>query len=244
MGRIRVAKSGGTIDDNPKDLVLDSNNTHLMIYDEQTLNSSATSYTHNLGYYPLVFAYFQDGSNWHPDNSFVAAYSRVYQDTNNVYIENNTGSNVKLFICGNAVDNASGSGKNTAIGKIKIAKSGFDADTETDIRRFQFCSGLDLVKRDSALSGTVTLTSDSGLFYEGETFITHDLGYVPMASVIDYAGFTGLGGELPLNFADGLNSYYFYMTSTRMYFGVSIFSKDPVIDTYTFKYQIYRNKIA
>lgn len=244
MARIRVSKFGGSVYDDKKNLVLDSDNTSLMIYDEQTLSSASTEYTHNLGYYPLVFAFFQSGSEWHPENSFAAGYSRVYQDTNKIYIENNTGGNVKLFISGNAVDNASGSGKNTATGKIRVAKDGFDANNETDIRRFQFCSGLDLIKKDTSLSGIVTLTSDSGYSYEAETYIEHNLGYVPFVSAIDYGGRTGMGGELPVNFVEGMNSYYYYITSTRVYFGVSIFSKDPIIESYIFKYQIYRNKIA
>lgn len=239
-----IAKSGGTVADASKDLVLDSRKTSLMIYDEVTLNSSATEYAHNLGYYPMVFAHFQNGSNWHPSDSVLTSFSTFKQDANKIYIENYAGGDVKLTILGNAVDNATGTGKNTATGKIKVAKEGFSANTETDIRRFQFCSGRDLFKRDPALTGTVTLTSDAKYFYEAETYITHNLGYVPYVTAIDFAGFTGIGGELPVNFSDGLNNYYYYMTSTRVYFGVSIFSKDATIDTYTFKYQIYRNKLA
>lgn len=242
MARLRIAKTGGTINDNPKDLVFDSNYTSLMIYDEQLLGSSTTEYSHNLGYYPLVFAFFQDGANWHPENSYVGAYSKTKQNTNTVYIENNIGGNVKLFISGNAVDNSIGSGKNTASGKLKIAKPGYNIATETDIRRFQFCSGLDLFKQD--YSGTITFTTDSGYSWEEEKYITHDFGYVPLVFAIDYSGTLGLGGELPLDYSEGLNSFYYYITSTRVYFGVSIFSKDLAPETYTFKYTIFKNKVA
>lgn len=244
MARLRIAKTGGSVYGDPKDLVLDSDLTSLMIYDEQTLGSTATEYSHNLGYYPLVFAFFQEGTKWHPENSFVGAYSKTKQSVNTVYIENNLGENVKLFISGNAVDNAVGSGKNTAIGRLKIAKPGYNAETETDIRRFQFCSGLDLIKKDLNLRGTITFTTDTGYSWEEEKYIEHNLGYVPLVFATDYAGTMGFGGELPLHYSEGLNNFYYYVTSTRVYFGVSNFSKYPSVETYTFQYQIYRNKIA
>lgn len=244
MPRARIAKSGGSVFDDPKNLVLDTNQTSLMVLYDVELSSSATEYTHNLGYYPVVFAFFQSGSIWYPAGAYPSGYSNIKQDTNKVYIENNTGGNVRLLISGNAVDNQIGGGKSTATGRMKVAKPGYNAATETDIRRFQFCSSADLFKKDESLRGTVTLTSNADYYYESETYITHNLGYVPVAFAIDFAGVTGDGGELPLTWADGLNDYYYYITSTRIYFGVSIFAKDPVVESYTFRYQIYRNKLA
>lgn len=242
MARIRIAKNGGDIDDDPKDLVLDTDETSLMIYDDPMKGNGITSHTHNLGYYPIVFAFFEDSGKWHPQNSIAADYSNIEMDTNTIYIDNAIGQRTKLFISGNAVDNSVGSGKETATGKLRVAKDGYDAETETDIRRFQFCSGLDLFKKDTSLSGTVTFTTDDDFFWEEEKTIAHNLGYVPFATAIDSAGYLGAGGEIPLDW--GFNNFYFYLTSTNIVFGVAVFSKEPEVQAYTFKYQIYRNKVA
>lgn len=248
MPRIRIAKTGGTIDNDPKDLVLDTNYTSLMIIDEVSITGTTTTYAHNLGYIPLVEVFFGVGGNWYYHKTYVSEWMTSIVDTSTIYITDLSGNTisdlgsvtVRIVIYGNAVDNSSGSGKNTAAGKLKVAKSGYNAATETDIRRLQFASGLDLIKKDTALSGTVSFTTDDGYYWEETKEITHNLGYVPMVSVID----ASFGGELPLFYQEGLNSYEFYITSTKVYFLLFLAAKAPEIETYTFKYQIYRNKIA
>lgn len=244
MPRIIVAKTGGTIQDDEKSLSLDTNSTSLMIYQEETKTDGSTSHTHNLGYYPLVFAFFHDGSgNWHPQNSISAGFSDITQDTNTIYINNDFGQETKLFICGNAVDNSEGTGKNTAIGMLKVWKPDISIENETDIRKFQFCSGLGLFNKNDALSGSITFTTDSGTSWEEEKTVAHGLDFIPFVTAIDDSGTLGLGGELPLEYLE-INNLYYYVNATNIVFGVSISLKDPEVQTFTFRYNVYMNKIA
>jgi hypothetical protein len=238
MPRIRIAKTGGTINDAPKDLALDSDITSLMILTQENVAGATTQVSHGLGYYPVVYPFFSHDGFWHPGKSILVGYSDTNVDTANIYIENGSGYDWMYYLVGNAVDDQTGSGKNTASGRLKIAKSGLSTDTITDIRQFRFCSGADLFKADTAKRGSVSVTTSSGN-WEPMVAIPHNLGYVPFCSVTD----SDLGGELPLDYSSGFYNFYYKMDDTNLYIGVIDFDQvDPL--TYNFKYQVYRNKIA
>jgi hypothetical protein len=249
MARIIVATTGYDITADQKNLVLDSDVGNLMVIDEQDIAGSATEYTHGLGYLPTTFEYFEYGSQWFPINSPIYDTSgiivgvnspRIEYDINKIYFTQFNALNIKLFISGNAADDQTGSGKNTASGKLKIAKAGLNVPDITDVRQFQFCSGLDTIKKDLALSGTTTISS-SGTFTKSE--ITHSLGYVPVViAKIESNDYDTLhnGSMLPLGLSIfDVTPVSFYVTSTKIVFFV-----DNVIADFTIKYNLYRNKIA
>lgn len=247
MARIRVAKTGYNVDSDQRFLVLDSNVGNLMIIDEQDIAGSATEYTHGLGYLPTTFEYFKYDSQWFPINSLVyntsdtlvAASPRIEYDTTKVYFTQYNSLAIKLFISGNAADNQTGSGKNTAIGKLKIAKDGLNVPNITDVRQFKFCSGLDTFKKDLELSGNVEISSD-GSFHKSE--VTHNLGYVPVviAKIVSNTYDTSFAGAmLPVNMTlFDITPVSFYITSTKIVFFTTGFVGDLSIN-----YNLYRNKI-
>lgn len=244
-----VAATGYDIKSDQKYLTLDSDVGNLMIIDEQDLSGTDTEYTHGLGYLPTTLEFFNYGTQWFPAGSTVIntsdAYPGVFSpgleyDTNKVYVSLNVDSlPIKLFISGNAADDQTGSGKNTASGKLKIAKDGLNVPDITDVRQFKFCSGLDTIKKDLALSGSVTITANDFTKVE----VTHNLGYVPVviAKIESNTYDSAVNGlMLPINLSIfDVSPVSFYITSTKIVFFV-----DAVIANFTIKYNLYRNKIA
>ena len=250
MARMIVATTGYDITSDQRYLSIDSDISNLMIIDEQNILGSDIEYTHGLGYLPTTLEFFNYGTQWFPINSIVYDTSdtlvavdspKIEYDTNNVYFTQFNTLPIKLFISGNAADNQTGSGKNTASGKLKIAKSGLDVSNITDIRQFQFCSGLDTIKKDTALSGQVTLSNTTGNFTKVE--VTHNLGYIPVViAKIESNDYDTIynGSMLPINLSIfDVTPVSFYITSTKVVFFV-----DNVIADFTINYNIYRNKIA
>lgn len=249
MARMIVAATGYDITADQKNLVLDSNVGNLMIIDEQNITGSATEYTHGLGYLPTTLEFFNYGTQWFPidsivydtANNFVGVDSpRIAYDTNKVYFTQFNALPIRLLISGNSANEQTGSGKNTASGRFKIAKDGFNVPDITDVRQFKFCSGLDTVKKDLALSGSTTISS-SGDFTKSE--ITHNLGYVPVviAKLESNTYNSGLNSSiLPINMTlFDITPISFYITSTKIVFFTTGFIGDMTI-----KYNLYRNKIA
>ena len=249
MARLIVAKDGYNITSDRRYLLIDSDLTNLMIIEEKDISGGTASYSHNLGYLPTTFEFFKYGTQWFPvgspiydtSDSWVAGGVNIEYDTNTIYFTYEwINSDVKLFITGNSADNQTGSGKNTAIGKLKIAKDGFSIDEITDVRQFSFCSGLDTLKKDIGLSGITTIEGD-GTFTKKE--ITHNLGYVPVviARLSSNTYNSGLDNTmLPINLtAFDLTPVSFYITSTKI-----VFFTENVVGNFTIKYNLYRNKIA
>ena len=249
MARIIIAKDGHDVFGDKRNLSLDSNDTNLMIIDEPLIVGGTSEYTHGLGYLPTTLEFFKFGSQWFPIGSPVYDLSDNWQyagveaeyDVNKIYLTYQDGSeDVKIFITGNSADNSVGSGKNTASGRIKVSKSGYDAETETDIRRLQFCSGADLIKKDLVKSGNVQVVSTVGF---AKVEVSHGLNHVPVviAKVTsnDYdSGFNNV--MLPFNLDPfSLAPVSFYITSTKLVFFI-----DGVIGTFNINFNLYRNKIA
>lgn len=250
MARIIVASTGYNINSDKRYLSLDSDISTLMIIDEQDILGSATEYTHGLGYLPTTMEFFNYGTQWFPVNSPIYDTSDNWQflispnislDNNKVYFDNPDSLPSKIFISGNTADNSLGSGKNTAIGRLKVAKDGYDISQITDVRQFKFCSGLDTFKKDLQLSGQTTLTSATGAFAKVE--ITHGLGYIPIVTARlvsnDYDNVYD-GAMLPINMAFGdFVPLSYYVTSTKI-----VFFTENVPITATINYNIYRNKLS
>lgn len=248
MARMIVAKTEYNVDSDQKFLALDSDVGNLMIIEEVDVLGSETEHTHSLGYLPTTFEYFKYGSQWFPINSLVYNTSdtivavdspQIEYDTNKVYFTQYNALPIKLFISGNAADNQTGSGKNTATGKLKIAKDGLNVLDITDVRQFKYCSGLDTFKKDLTLSGNVTISSD-GSFHKAE--VTHNLGYVPavIAKIVSNTYDSSFAGALlPVIMAfNDITPVSFYITSTKIVFFTEGFAGDLSIN-----YNLYRNKI-
>lgn len=248
MARMRVAKTEYNIDSDQKFLALDSDVGNLMIIEEVDVLGSATEHTHGLGYLPTTFEYFKYGSQWFPINSLVYNTSdtlvavdspRIEYDTNKVYFTQYNALPIKLFVSGNAADNQTGSGKNTATGKLKIAKDGLNAPDITDVRQFKFCSGLDTFKKDLTLSGNVTVSDTTGF---GKTEVNHNLGYVPVVIarlVTNSTDGVGNNSMLPINLSlFDITPVSFYITSTKVVFFTAGYGGD-----FSINYNLYRNKI-
>jgi len=240
MARIRIAKTGGTVYDATRLLSLDTNATSLMILSLGSQSGSVTTVAHNLGYYPIVYPFFNDGTYWHPGKSVLCGpYADTSVDTTNIYVSNNTSSYPwKYFLIGNSVNNATGTGNNNATGKLKVSKPGVNITTATDIRQYQFCSGADLFKADLSKKGTTSVTTSSSN-WSPQVTINHGLGYVPFCLVTD----SSLGGEVPLDYEEGYYNYFYKIDANNLYIGVVDYDHSSP-QTYNFKYQIYRNKIA
>jgi hypothetical protein len=248
MARIRVASTGYAVGDDQKFLSLDSDVGNLMIIEEKDISGSATEYTHGLGYLPTTLEFFNYSTQWFPVDSEVINTSDAYPgfyspfieyDTTKVYFTHYSALPIRLFISGNAADDQTGSGKNTASGRLKIAKDGLSVPDITDVRQFKFCSGLDTIKKDLALSGSVSISANG--FAKAE--VTHSLGYVPVViAKIDSNTYDSLfnGSLLPINLSIfDVSPVSFYITSTKIVFFV-----DGVVGDFTIKYNLYRNKIA
>jgi len=245
MSKFLIADNGGSINDDFKDLVLDSDLPVVMILDEVTLDGTETQYSHNLGYIPTIFGYYKDTTfspySWLPLGR--GAPVQITFDTTKVYIHNPGNYEAQLFITSNAADNQTGSGKNTASGKIKIAKSGLSVPNITDARQFVFCSSLDTLKKDLTLSsGTVTLTS-ADFTYTDEATVDHNLGYYPVvrAKIVSDPSGTWNGVELPINVQSfDYAPVLFGVSTTKVWF--FIFNVQP--GDWVISYSIYRNKLA
>lgn len=248
MARIRVATTEYNIDSDQKFLAIDSDVGNLMIIDEVDVLGSATEHTHGLGYLPTTFEYFKYGSQWFPINStvyntsdsFVAVASpRIEYDTTKVYFANPNSLPIKIFISGNAADNQTGTGKNTASGKLKVAKDGLNIPDITDVRQFKFCSGLDTFKKDLELSGSVVVSDTTGF---GKTEVNHNLKYTPVVIARLVANNTdGVGNNsmLPINLSlFDITPVSFYITSTKVVFFTAGYGGN-----FSINYNLYRNKI-
>jgi hypothetical protein len=220
-----------------------------MIIEEKNIAGTDTEYTHGLGYLPTTLEFFNYGTQWFPvgseiystDDTYPGVYSpNLEYDTNKVYItQNDDALPIKLFISGNAADDQIGSGKNTASGKLKIAKPGLDVENITDVRQFQFCSGLDTIKKDLTLSGSVTISPVAGF---SKIEVTHNLGYVPVviakieSNDYDY-GYNGAMLPVGLSIFD-VTPVSFYITTAKI-----VFFTDNADSTFNIKYNLYRNKL-
>lgn len=244
-----VAKNGYNVNSDKRYLSIDSDISNLMVIDELSFNGSETGYNHGLGYLPATLEFYNYGTQWFPmgtpatidlAGNFIGIEApQIEYDLNDIYITQYDSVPFKLFIFGNSADNQIGSGKSTAVGKLKIAKNGLNVPYITDIRQFQFCSGLDTIKKDIELSGSFTL-SCTGTIVTHE--INHNLGYVPMvmARLVNNTGDTSLNGStLPINqsFFD-VTPISFYITSQKIVFYIY-----GDTTTATINYNLYRNKL-
>jgi len=250
-GVFKIAKSGGNaLTDAEKDLVFTSERSCIMEmfsgYVDVVTNEigiGTGSFTHNLGYRPAYYCFVRDPDatgNWYPlHDGNMGLIANV--DTTKIYFsidkEENKTYKVYYSIWGNQQDNDTGTGNSNVSGNLRVAKSGYDALTETDARNMQFFSGKNTFKVDSALSGSHT---ENNIATDDVTIITiaHNLGYVPYAFVLC----STFGHMLP-DSTFVFPSFSYYVNSTNLVIEIVDFSEAPTYNA-TFKYKILRDKIA
>ena len=132
---------------------------------------------------------------------------------------------------------------------VKIAKSGYDASTETDERNFLFNQkNIFKIAYTGNLAVSVHYVDDGFGGAEGiaENSFTHGLGYVPIGFVF-YTDFgmqipfftnSGAGVSASLSYRIDNNKIYISVNDTGVYGWI-----DDTID-FNFRYQIMYDKIA
>lgn len=132
--------------------------------------------------------------------------------------------------------------------QLKIAKNGYNAETETDERNFVFNQkNIFKIAFTGNLSVTVNYVDDGhgGVIGQAESSFNHNLGYVPIA----FAFSTSLGMQIPLFIPVGAgvamsadykvdnNKIYISVVDTGVYGWIG----DTVV--FNFRYQIMYDKI-
>lgn len=248
---MKIAKPGFDVRTaSNKNLVLNSEYPCLveLFSDTVTVTSESSGeinyeFTHNLGYIPEFEFFEKDNSTgrWEPFFRF-----DVYATTTKLVVISNldpdTDYTFYYKIYGNRYDNAVGTGNNNVTGKLRIAKSGYNAESETDARNMVFFSGASVPKLDESLSDEISGTTDSGGDLSLE--ITHNLNYIPEVFILWEEGWSGasVGGTmLPFSFVGlGTPLLYYEISTTKIY--IEVLNSDTETE-HTFKYKILRDKI-
>ena len=131
--------------------------------------------------------------------------------------------------------------------KIKIAKPGFNAITETDPDNLIFSSDYNTFKYDISGNTALTIPTTVGDNSGEETIVTHDLGYIPffVCFINDAPSFPTRWYALPFSFADaGVYDHRFvYATTTQLIFRYenSGFGIDIDVSLY---YKVFKNNLG
>jgi hypothetical protein len=225
----KIAKSGQDATSlDQKDLVFDINNNYLVILEERTDRSNASSnleITHSLGYIPAFYTFFKDVSTGKWYRQLQSGLDGNYADTSKIYIKTDDPNQyVRTVIFGNSQSDAVGSGRNNVSGKLRIAKPGYDAKVDTDLRRFKFASGGGVFKIKEKKKLTVTVNLDGMGMSDDSVSYAHGLGYVPQVSVFLYSA-TPSAIQIPLfDFLGAGMSVGFDFTVDDTNLTVSVFS--------------------
>lgn len=244
MATLKIAKPGGNAEnDAEKDLAFTSERACLIEFDSGIVNLGAggsNEITHNLGYRPTVYAFIKgrdlgDTKDvWFPHQGGATTVITSV-DTTKLYLSGDANADVFYIIFSNQQENGTGTGNNNVSGKMKIAKSGYSAETEQDARNMKFFSGKNVFKIDNNLSDTVTFAIDTLDFTVHE--ITHNLGYVPVCFVL-----CSTTGQMLPNSAAVFPTLDYYIDSTKLTIYTLDLSGNPSYNL-TFKYKILRDKI-
>lgn len=257
MAKLIVAQEGGSVSSTERNLGFTSDRNCFIELISGTQSISSTGYyQHGLGYSPAYTVFMKVNpavsgipQSWTPCVGFLGNVldgglvtidtDKLYFETYQVYNETTeeyeyVTTDFYFSIFSNKTDDATGTGKDNASGKIKIAKSGLSIPNITDARQFQFFVG-NAFKQDVALSGETSLTT---IDYDFEVVeITHNLGYVP----IIFCQEKDNGSRIPYGLPSGFILTY-YITSTKLYIvGGNFFSEGG--DTINISYKILRDKI-
>lgn len=240
MSKLIIAEQGGDITDDVEDLALTSGENYLIFLEERTDTSNGSGileFTHGLGYKPAFYSFEEISSGvWEPP------YLNSYATDTIIHIETiDPSTQVRTILFANSQDNSVGTANSNASGKLKIAKSGYDAGNAVDLRELKFASAGGTFKIKESKTITVSVTSANGTF---TTSYAHGLGYVPQVYALLY---DTVGVSLPYfdNVGAGVAAFFSYsVDSTNI--TCSVFNSDGAVtspSTVTFKVHILYDKI-
>ncbi len=222
--RVRIAKGGQDVYAGANNLIFDSNYSTLNVYKDSHSNGflnvpadGVVSVFHGLGYSPQIDGFVKQGAWWYPAFAGIQ-YLKMWTDTNNAYFKMVGGSGYyKVFynIFGNTPDNATGSGKNTATGNLRIAKAGKNIDITSDLRDMALDTGVNVLKRDVNMSQSASYIGDANGSSVSLTF-NHNYGYPPI--VYGIVSDSNFAGNMLLPFASVMSVYEFKVNSTQIIF--------------------------
>ena len=246
MARLAIAEPGGNaMTDADKDLVFTTDLDYMIILSERTDTSDGSNnltINHGLGYIPAFYTFFNDGTGkWY--RQLETGLGGSYADTSNIYIStDNPNQQVRTVIFANSQDNSIGSGRNNASGKLRIAKFGYDAEKDTDLRRFLFASGGGVFKIKEKKAMTVTVHLNGSGDSDDSVSYAHGLGYVPQVYVFLF------GTQIPIFVFEAAGiSYSVDFTIDATNLTVHVASSGYALvdgDTFNFNAQILLDKIA
>lgn len=235
----KIAKRGGdALVDADKDLAFTIDKACMieLLSGAKTITGTV-EITHGLGYIPSYFVFTKGRNFADTEDAWYVKFLGTRVDSTKLYIdlyEGETSEDIFYIIYGNRQDNLVGDGNSNVVGRLRVAKPGYDAESETDVRNMIFISGKNVTKIDENLSGSVTRTIATDDFTVIE--IEHNIGYFPICYVIN----STFGQTLPI--AEPIQFDY-YVTTTKLVINVADFSEEAPYSC-TFKYKITRDKIA
>jgi hypothetical protein len=268
----KVAKSGKSISStNPNDFIIHSDLNGLKIIKEGTYTFNLTDYYNNVSFAHngsistahayLMYIKFPDNSvtkvssnihNFSKDGNY--SCSQLLMDKDKFYLSIGSGYNsfsatVKYYIFESPLSGTIGKTINLSDHLLRIAKSGYDASSDTEADHYNFLSGFNTLKYYAL--GTANLT----IIGNGETqtalgSVYHGLGYYP---VIECMTNDNLGGGTLANtyyatvpfdtsafaFTDIANCYW---DTNYVYFEFSYSGTETI--TQNFYYKLFKNNLG
>jgi len=126
--------------------------------------------------------------------------------------------------------------------KVIVAKSGYNALTETVPDNLNFSSDYNTLKYETSGSGTATIPVDPNPFVQEDVIVTHSLNYIPFYTA--YMKESGLTRyyNMPYSIADwwGYIHFFLYCTTTQLILRTEMSSNNAEFD-FTVWYKIFKN---
>lgn len=209
---VKMSNSGSNAltSNNPNDYIFHSNLNTLKIIREGTATISAgdfgyNSFNHGAGTSnPHAFAgfvEFPDGSisrlsnltNISRDGNYAVGEATITSSQITAYFVGAGTYKIKYYIFETPLSGSSGKSITLSDHKLRVAKSGYNALTETDSNNYTFLSGFNTLQYFDSGSTSLTINGDGTIKTE-ETSVYHGLGYTPF-----FACYTNDFGETYIN---------------------------------------------
>jgi hypothetical protein len=195
---VKVANPGANAltSDDPNDFIFHSNLNTLKIIKEGSSSVSVSgvefkSISHGASisnpHSFMAFVEFPDGSvsrlsnliNISRDGDYAVGYTTINTSTIDFQCIGSGTYKIKYYIFETPLAGSAGKSITLSDHKLRVAKSGYNALTETDSNNYTFLSGFNTLQYFDSGSKSLTITGDGSIKTE-ETSIYHGLGYKPL----------------------------------------------------------------
>lgn len=267
---VKATKSGvnALTNTNPNNFVIHSNLNTFKILKEGNSNVTHAAYdisrhsiNHGLsGYSPstmLLFVEFPDGSTGFCMGTGGVISKNEYYKVSDVYIDSTkidfliesfadgTAFKFKYYILEAPMDSSSGITLDLSKHKIRVAKSGYNALTDTNPDHYSFLSGLNTLKYFASGSQNINIVGDTS-YKQTTVTIAHNLGYVPVFFVEVQISFlvSGYAFAPIINQAGGTFDVRgeAWADDTNIYLRMTNLSSDDI--TANFVYKVFKNNLG